>query len=29
MRDAGEYDELARVKEWSRGGDEDNGGGEA
>jgi ATP-dependent helicase/nuclease subunit B len=28
MRDAGEYDELARVKEWSRGGDEDNGGGE-
>jgi ATP-dependent helicase/nuclease subunit B len=26
--DAGEYDELARVKEWSRGGDEDNGGGE-
>jgi ATP-dependent helicase/nuclease subunit B len=27
--DAGEYDELARVKEWSRGGDEDNGEDEA
>jgi ATP-dependent helicase/nuclease subunit B len=28
IRDVGDYDALARVKEWSRGGDEDEEGGD-